>query len=292
MRTINRRGLLAMTLFSTLSSEMSPVKADKHRFTDIAKFRELVIAAFKGEPAVVSAVADPSDPAKLTIKIGDSSSHGIEINVSNIFGYSNAHPDENVDQIIHRFVQAGIAARTKRSVSDSNIVPIVRDREYVEYLKKTTNFDIPYEPLGAELTVVYMADLPDLLSTLTPTDVPGKDLQALRQIALNNVRQWLPRVISNDRSQTGVIYSVDENELLSPSLILLDEFWKSIEAKFPGDVLIALPRRDRLFIFDARNPESEPAARRLIDATTRETSNLLSNKLFARRSGEIVLVPS
>ena len=78
--------------------------------------------------------------------------------------------------------------------------------------------------------------------------------------------------------------------MLSTGLILLDEFWKSIETRFPGDVLIAVPRRDQLFIFDDGNSSAKALARRLIDVTTRENFNLLSEKLYARRNGEIVLV--
>jgi hypothetical protein len=76
--------------------------------------------------------------------------------------------------------------------------------------------------------------------------------------------------------------------MLSTSLILLDEFWKSIQTRFPGDVLIALPRRDQLFIFDD-DPQVEAAARRLIDVTTHDNFNLLSSKLYARRNSKIVL---
>ena len=78
--------------------------------------------------------------------------------------------------------------------------------------------------------------------------------------------------------------------MLSTSLILLDEFWRSIEAKFPGDVLIALPRKDQLFIFDAGDPTAKERARALINVTTQENFNLLSLKLYARRSGKIKLV--
>jgi hypothetical protein len=78
--------------------------------------------------------------------------------------------------------------------------------------------------------------------------------------------------------------------MLSTSLILLEEFWKSIEHRFPGDALIALPRRDQLFIFDEGNSAAKAVARRLIDVTIRENFNLLSHKLYARRSGKIELV--
>ena len=135
-----------------------------------------------------------------------------------------------------------------------------------------------------------MADLPDSMSPIAPKDVPGKDFQTVREIALNNMRRWLAKVVADNQLQLGVLYVVQDNTMLSTSLILLDEFWKSIETRFPGDVLIALPRRDQLFIFDEGDSAAKTVARRLIDATTRENFNLLSQKLYARRGGKIVLV--
>jgi len=77
--------------------------------------------------------------------------------------------------------------------------------------------------------------------------------------------------------------------MLSTSLILLEDFWKSVARRFPGDVLIALPRKDQLFVFDD-NPNARAGARRLIDETISEGFNLLSSGLYARRGGKIEAV--
>ena len=76
--------------------------------------------------------------------------------------------------------------------------------------------------------------------------------------------------------------------MLSPSLILLSEFWTSIADRYPGDVLIAVPRRDQLFILND-DVRGSTLARRLIDVTFQDGLSLLSNKIFARRNGNIVL---
>jgi uncharacterized protein YtpQ (UPF0354 family) len=273
-----------MTWLAALSGWLGRAKADKRRFADIAEFRELVMAAFRRQPGVDSVVADSSDPAKLVIAMAGQSVTG---DVTNIFGYLNNYPDEDADRQIDRFIRSVIDVKT-RIVSDENIVAVIRNREYIDQFR-SNGLDFLHEPLGADLTTVYMADRPDSMSPLRAKDVPGKDLQNVRNIAFANMRHWLPKVVADGQLRLGVLYFVEGNTMLSTSLILLDEFWKSIETRFPGDVLIALPRRDQLFIFDDGNASAEAMARRMIDVTTRENFNLLSPKLYARRHGKIVL---
>ena len=147
--------------------------------------------------------------------------------------------------------------------------PVIRNRDYLASLKYG-GVGYLHEPLGADLVVVYMADTPGSMSPIKLTDVPGKDLATIRRIALANMRKWLPKLVSDHQMGDGVLYYVDENTLLSPSLILLPEFWKSIAARFPADVLIALPRKDQLFIFDDGDAKARAGMRRLIAVTIEE----------------------
>ena len=272
-----------MTLLSTLSSWLGGTKAGKRRFANMAEFREHIIAAFNKRPGT-RAVADSDDPAKVVIRMGEWSATA---DVTNIFGHLSAYPDENADAAIERFMRS-LEPKTE-ALDDQNIVAVIRNREYIDFLK-AKGLDVLHEPLGADLFITYMADRPDSMAPIAAKDVPGKDLQSVREIALNNIRQWLTKVIADERLQPGALYFVQDNTMLSTSLILVDEFWRSIEARFPGDVLIAIPRRDQLFIFDEADSRAKATAQHLIDVTTRENFNLLSQKLYARRSGEIVLV--
>jgi uncharacterized protein YtpQ (UPF0354 family) len=272
-----------MALFSALSSWLGRAKAMKRRFSDIAELREFIIAAFIRQPGVDRATADPSNPAKLKFTMNGLSVTG---DLTNIFGYISAYPDEDADKVIERFIHSITQAKAG-AISDNQIVAVIRSREHIDYFKERV-LDLLCEPLGADLMITYMADRPDSMSPIAQKDVPSKDLQSVRKIALDNVRQWLPKVVWDNQLQRGVLYYVRDNTMLSTSLILLDEFWKSIQTRFPGDVLIALPRKDQLFIFDD-DPPVEAAARRLVDVTSRENFNLLSSKLYARRDGKIVL---
>lgn len=271
-----------MALFKSLSSWLERGRSQTPRFANILEFREYVIAAVLKHPGVDGAETDSEDPAKFTFTIDGGIS---SVDLTNFFGYITANPDEDADKEIARFIRSGIHAEPG---TDDPIVAVIRSREYTDHCE-ANSLDVLYEPLTADLMIVYMVDRPDSMAGLSAKDVPDKDLQSLRAIALQNVRQWLPKVIEDGELQFAVLYLVEGNTMLSTSLVLLDEFWESIRTRFPGNVLIAIPRKDQLFIFDDGGPAVEAAARRLIDVTFQDGFNLLSENLYARRGGRIVL---
>ncbi|RAZ93007.1 hypothetical protein DPM33_03930 [Mesorhizobium hawassense] len=280
---IPRRGLFSMALFASFAGLLRRTRATEQRFPDIAEFREIVIAAIKRLPGVESAVADPSDPAKINTRIGN---EDVTSDVTNIFGYLNSYPDENAEAAIDRFVRVLTAAHLTK-VGENNLIAVVRTLQYADQLK-SPGTELLYEPLVGELAIVYMADLHDSISPISSKDFPGRALSDLRDVALNNVKKWLPKIVSDGDVGIAYLYYVEGNTMLSTSLILLDEFWMSIKPHFPGDVLFALPRRDQLFVFDASNPNAQNAARQMIDVTFKDGFNLLSDKIFERRNGKLL----
>ena len=285
MLRIERRRLFAMTIVSWFSAWLAPAKARARSFANIGEFRALVIAAFKRQPGVDSVMADRDDPAKFRITIGEWSSTG---DLTNAFGHLKAYPDEDTEELVGRFIKSLVEARS-RAIDDDKIVAVIRSREYLDYTLKM-GLDVLNEPLGADLFILYMADQPDSMSPINSRDFPSRDLASVRKIALSNVRRWLPKVISDGQLGDGVLYYVEDNTMLSTSLILLEEFWKAVAARFPGDVLIALPRRDQLFLFDD-GKSGRAHVRELIKVTIQENFNLLSPMLYACRNGKIVVVP-
>lgn len=212
-----------MTLLSVLSSWLTSASAKKRRFADVAEFREFVIAACKREPGIDSAVIDSSDPAKFKITMGERS---LTCDVTNIFGHLGAYPDEDADKAIARFIRSFTDAKTA-IVSDDDIVAVIRNRDYIDHVRGM-GLDILCEPFGADLMIAYMADRPDSMSPIAPQNMPGKNLQSVREAAHTNIRKWLPKLVADSQLQLGVLYFVEDNTMLSTGLLLLDEFWKSI----------------------------------------------------------------
>jgi hypothetical protein len=277
--------LFATGLISLLSAWLGPVGAAKPSFADVADLREFVMAALRKEPDVDSVEADSVNPAKFKVTMKGRPSTG---DVTNLFGYLRAYPDEDVEAMAARFVRALIQGKA-RVLDDNNIVAVVRTRDYIDQMRGV-GIDILHEPLGADLVITYMIDMPDAMSPIKMTDAPTRDLASIRTIALNNLRGWLPKLGSDDQMRTAILYYVEGNDMLSTSLLLLDDFWKGISRRFPGDVLISPARKDQLILADD-DPNEQRRMRRLIDVTIEDNFNLLSPMLYARRSGKFVAVP-
>jgi uncharacterized protein YtpQ (UPF0354 family) len=276
-----------MGLFSFFGSRPKPPKSKARSLGNMGEFRARVISALAEQREVESVLADASDSAKFSFTIGDRSSTA---DLSNLFGYLNAYPEEDVDSAVGRFMNA-LTLDGAESTSEDSVVCVIRSRDYIDDVK-AIDPTILCEPLGADLWVLYMADRPDSMAPLTSADMPEKNLEEVRQIALSNVRNWLGRVVADAGLYNGVLYYVEDNTMLSTSLLLVDESWDTISGRFPGDVLLALPRKDQLFLFDDDGPKSRTRAlaRQLIQVTLDEGFNLLSPLLYARRNGEIEVV--
>jgi len=279
---IKRGGLLGVGSFSSLAACWKPVAAKAGRFRDVAEFRQHIMTILKDRHLAENIVADPAGPAKFRM-----TAHGEEstVDVTNALAYINANPAENASELIDRFVRS-ITFDHNKPVEEGDIVAVLRTRDYVESM----GAEVLQEPLGADLVIAYIADEPDAMKPLSGADLPGRDLASVRKTALDNIGKWLPKVVANNELGAGTLYYVEGNTMLSTSLILLDDFWKSVAARFPGDVLIALPRKDQLFVFDDGNAALRAGIRRLINATFEDNFNLLSRQLYARRGGKIVAV--
>jgi uncharacterized protein YtpQ (UPF0354 family) len=276
--------LVAVPFLSIIAWFKRAAAADKRRFIDIKDLREAVIEIIGRKPGVSSAAPDASDPAKIIIRADERT---FTADLRNLLNRIRAYPDEDPVKLIQEFT-ASIDDLPNKSAGEENLIAVLRDKAYVDRISKMEGGAL-IEPFVGELTIVYMADMPGSMSVVTQKEFSEKNLAELRRIALSNVRKWLGHLISDDQLKVATLYFVEGNTMLSPTLILLDEFWTSIKDRYSGDVLIAVPRRDQLFILDD-NVDGRALARRLIDITFREDFNLLSKRIFARRNGEIVVV--
>ncbi|MBP8233675.1 DUF1444 family protein [Rhizorhabdus sp.] len=284
MRFLGRRQLIVAGIVGSIAAWFGSTRATARSFGDVGELREAVMAAARAAPGVTKVVADPDNAAQFTSTIDGET---VTSDVTNLFAFLSSHPDDNPDEAIARFVRS-MAESLGAAITDDIIVPVVRTRDYVEDADgggKT----IFHEPFGADLITVYMADRPDSMAAIGVKDLPNRSLEDIRKTALSNLRKSLAKLVEDDELGFGMLYYVDDNPMLSPSLLLLDEFWQSIAARFSGDVLIALPRKDQLFLFED-DPRHAAAARRLIELTIEENFNLLTPQLYARRKGKVVAV--
>jgi uncharacterized protein YtpQ (UPF0354 family) len=278
-----RRKVIIMAKLTWLTSLWKTARADTLKFSDVEQLRAYVVEAVQQHFDIVHNVTlDANDPAKFSADINGEQISG---DVTNLFGYIVSYRDEDPKLLVDRFVRS---LALKRDVTTSNLVFVIRTQDYVDTIVQKFDNAVS-EPLIDELNVVYMFDSADAMSPIKTDEMMGKTLPELREIAQVNIRKWLPKIKVDSSIAPILLYYVEDNTLLTSSLIIMDDFWNSVEASVSPDVYLALPRRDQLFIMDAKFPDGLPVLRKLIQLTEQDGFNLLSNKLFRRRNGKLEL---
>lgn len=271
----------------------SMVSADENRFSNIETVRELLISALQSDAAFDAVEADPSEPANVHVRAGDVS---LTLNVTNLFTYLNAYPDESEDEAVGSWVSAakdaieGANQAVSPTVDETGLIVVLRTREYLESLVEAGSAQPLASQFSGPLYLTYMLDASDSIVTLTEDNRKQRSNDQLFDLAKANIRPWLKNAVEEKLEEGGSAFFVDGNTFLGPSLILLDEFWASVSASFPGDVIIAIPRKDQLFLFRADSPNAAARARAVTEATFEDDFNLLSDVLLVRRGDKIELL--
>jgi hypothetical protein len=273
-----------MAKFAWLTSMWKPAQAEKVMFRDTSQLRTFVTEKLPLHYEDVKDIKfDENDTAIFSANINGQLITG---DVTNLFGYLKAYQDEEPKGLIEGYIRGLIV---QRNVTEENLLVVVRTKDYVDYINQQSDGAVS-GPLVGELYVLYMADGADTMSPIKTTEMTGKTLPELRKIALSNVRKWLPKIKNDEAIGPILLYYVEGNTMLSSSLVLLDEFWAMVKASVSSDVYLALPRRDQLFIMDAKYQDALPALHKLIELTAQDGFNLLSNHLYRRRNRKLEVV--
>jgi uncharacterized protein YtpQ (UPF0354 family) len=278
-----RRKVIIMAKLTWLTSLWKTAQADTLKFSNVEQLRAYVVEAVQRHFEIVNNVTlDANDLAKFSADINGEQISG---DVTNLFGYIISYQVEDAKLLVDRFVRS---LALKREVTADNLVFVIRTQDYVNSISQEFDGAVS-ERLIDELNVVYMFDSADAMSPIKTDEMMGKTLPEPREIAQVNIRKWLPKIEVDSSIAPILLYYVEDNTMLSSSLIIMDDFWTSVEASVSPDVYLALPRRDQLFIMDAKFQDGLPALRKLIQLTEQDGFNLLSNKLFRRRNGKLEL---
>ena len=260
---------------------------------DIESFRDKVVAAAKAEGANSSFVLDPDDPYHMTITHDGSSA---DLYLENVFNYFLAYPEEDgldgtietVTFLIHSFEKNKLEV----TIDINHVVAVIRDDSYIEQVKNYSDdaaHQIFTRKIAGDLNAYLMVDSPETLAGLNRSDVTDISDETLWETALDNVRPYLSKIAMDDQLGHLRLYYVDGNTFLTPSLILLDEFWEAVSTDYPEGLLFALPRKDQLFTVDAAHPNAYAMIRTMVSITFEENVNLLSSEVYHYDAGEIKL---
>jgi hypothetical protein len=216
------------------------------------------------------------------------------VDVTNLLGRIRDLPAAEAETEIQRFLRVLVLADSEENDFDAaHLIANIRPREHLGTVKPEEaepGTGPAFENLEGDVVILYQIDATDSLASVSLSDVGGRSLAQLRELALENINMLMPQVRKSEFSDGVFIFTVKDDEAISPALLLTEKFWTLLESQFPNGVLIAIPRRDAIFVFDKRLPNAAQTARNLIDGTFKTEPDLLSEYIFERRDGKLQVV--
>jgi len=145
------------------------------------------------------------------------------------------------------------------------------------------------EPLIGDLLVCYAFDIPHLWQFVSRADCDRLDIQpaSLRGIALENLRARVPHLTLKPIPPVSPpVYMVAGGQGHEAAFLLVSFFWDSNRTWVSGDVVVAAPARDVVFLTGSQSPEGLSGLRDIIERTHSERQQLLTRSLLVWREGE------
>ncbi|MFD2057751.1 hypothetical protein ACFSQT_33115 [Mesorhizobium calcicola] len=284
----------AVALIS-LSVPAGTAYSDPLKFENVAALRAEVISRLKTDSRIKETIPDSDDPARLKVTRQRRSGKDLElqVDVTNLLGRIRDLPAAEAETEIQRFLRVLVLNDTEDGFDAGHLIANIRPREHLSGLESkaaTPDAEPVYEDLAGDVVVLYQIDTEDTLASLQFADVGGRSFAQLRQLALENINRQMTQVRQSEILEGISIFTVEGDEAISPALLLTDKFWALLEAQFPGGMLIAIPQRDAVVVLDKRVPNTIQIARALIDKVFEDEPDLLSEYVFERRDGKLLVV--
>lgn len=110
----------------------------------------------------------------------------------------------------------------------------------------------PILPLCGELLITFAFDLADSLQMATPqtlrdTGIAHGDMLPL---ALRNLKRAMPQPQFFAKNNVGLARTGNG---LEATLLLTEDIWTDMQPNFSGQILVTVPRRDRILMCDSAN---------------------------------------
>jgi uncharacterized protein YtpQ (UPF0354 family) len=255
--------------------------------------------AFTDAAAAAARAAMPS--AQVTVS-GDlhletrgPSGKGVSTDLTNAYDVYLRSP-EHLDDVIRRYVNLLVETvrlgDAKPALDRSRIVPVLKPQRWVDGVRQVQKAQKPKEPppeiltepFNTELAIVYAEDRPSSMRFLTTGDDVG-DRARLHNLALANLHRLLPKIEMHDGADGISLISAGGD--YDASLLLADGIWSSGQIKVDGDIVVAVPGRDALFVTGSHN-RTGIARLRAMAAELATGPYALTSALFVYRNGKFV----
>lgn len=217
---------------------------------------------------------------ELEIKIIDLEGEIYTHFLNNAFAEYNYEPSD-LDEIIDRYTTSSSNLYYQKTPIDANhIIPIIKDKRffdecsnlYEDFLKNHV-----FEKYNTDLYIFYAEDKEDSISYLTTNDLEVLNLNVkdLQDLAVNN----LESLLEIERSGDSGIFMLLAGGNYESSLILFD-IWNEDNFPVNGEIILAIPSRDLVFITGSNELENIEKLKNRIIEINKEGDHVVSDKLF------------
>jgi uncharacterized protein YtpQ (UPF0354 family) len=234
-------------------------------------------------------------PMQLSLKLDGGASYTAYLD--NAYQSYRQEPG-NLKGVVDRYLASmtsTIDLKAAAAVEPSLIVPVVKDRGWSREVSAATQeaghgdkrLQMVIDDLNEDLIVVYAEDRPESLVFFSEPGLleAGVPRDGLRELAVENLMRQLPPI---QRHGGEGVYGLAAGGNLEASLLLVPQLWTHEWFPVRGDLVVAIPARDLLFVTGADEPGRVEAMQRTAEMAYRESPYRLTPKLFRHLGGELI----
>ncbi len=265
------RKFLQLTLvFLLIGCSFNTKKNAEEQFTD--KYFEKLSKEY---PKVHFGI---KEPLVITAKIGEK-----EFNhyLDNAFREYNLEPAQ-LNEILERYINSSESLyNDDEEINISRIIPIIKPLSYFEGLKQS-GIDAPdliWDNYNEDLIIIYAEDKGNSFKYFNNDEFEKLNLKkdTLLDFAINNLKNIIPDIEKvGENGEYGLIAGGD----YEANLILLQTLWTKENFNVDGDIIIAIPNRDLVFITGSNNKTSIQKIKKSIEEYYNTGNHPVSNSFY------------
>jgi Protein of unknown function (DUF1444) len=231
----------------------------RHRAEDA--FSERVAARARRQPGVrMARVAD-----RFHLTITPAKGEAVQMYLDNLWRDCQNRP-ETCDDSIERALQLhGGQMFDEAFIKGETVRAVLKDRLWMENVDKVTKAAhkagdkaadnaLVSRPFVADLSVVYVFDLPDGMRMINHGDLAKLklDVDGLHRLAVVNLETNLPPLSSEPIDAGATVHVVHVGDSYEASRLILHDRWAEVAKQVKGDLIVSAPSRDFVYFTGSR----------------------------------------
>lgn len=189
----------------------------------------------------------------------------VAINPEN--AYAEYAQGADLDEVLDYFVRVNVSVmrdEVDAGLTEKNVLPVLRSAAYIEYLEGL-EFAPVYEPFVEGIVTLYVVDTPEAIrpfdvAELEESGIARDDLHAL---AMANLADVLPPL--EKETYEGVTMLIADG-MFESSVLLWADFDAYVDVDVAGDLVVAVPARDAVFVAGSEDEQGIGIVRELVEA--------------------------